>query len=48
MMSADVLLIGSIACLALSFLEPLDSLMPDGFLLLVMAMSIWVRERKRQ
>jgi len=48
MMSAEVLFVGSIICLVSSFFKPFDSFYPVGVLMLVMAVSIWVRERKRQ
>ena len=48
MMSAEVLFVGSIICLISSFFKPFDSFYPIGILMLVMAVSIWVRERKRQ
>jgi hypothetical protein len=48
MMSAEVLFIGSVICFVLGFLKPIESLMPVGFLMLVMAVSIWVRERKKE
>jgi hypothetical protein len=48
MMSAEVLMVGSVICFVVSFFKPVDSLLPVGFMMLVIAVSIWVRERRRQ
>lgn len=46
--SAEVLFIGSAACFLLSFFNPIESLLPVGLMMAVMAGSIWVKERKKQ
>ena len=48
MMSAEVLFIGSAACFLLSFFHPIESLLPVGLMMAVMAGSIWIRAQSKK
>jgi len=48
MMNAEVLFVGSILCLVASFIKSYEYFFSVGVLMLVMAVSVWVGERKKQ